>query len=475
MNTEISLDKPKEEQNYFYHFNFSKFKKIVPALVIITFLLILKQFIANNFYIPHSNPLLDSLNLINAPKQLPPWAEILDIIINIMIMIVAVCWEAVSEKKYDKIKYLLLLCLPSIFSQIIAIYSDINETFTKSSFFWIYFILNYLPYFATYGAFRGKILYGKKVSLLGYFIGLFVLVSISALYQKLGSVLLFNDFFIPILSYGMALTKVIILLSFFYFIFLADAGFSFKNFIKLPPTVLLTNKKFTAHFIFLFTFLFANYLNFKENFSESWFRDLSLNFLSIYNTIYSLIYIIAQIAVVYLLFSQLLLLQLSALRRRPLWIYLISFMPIVNLFPLLLFFRKSKPLNSADFSEMEEIEDQRKSYLQLFILLFSTAYAIYRFIGLGLSRENLIYLISAFLVLYIVILYFRIGVWIALALLGLTTVFVLYQDLPTGLYYTCIFSYGAIGLYNLHISLFWTAEEWEKIDENIVTENIQEV
>ncbi|WP_431243435.1 hypothetical protein ACQ9BO_01955 [Flavobacterium sp. P21] len=83
-------------------------------------------------------------------------------------------------------------------------------------------------------------------------------------------------------------------------------------------------------------------------------------------------------------------------------------------------------------------------------------------------------MIAIFVALYILILYVRIGVRIVLALLGFIAVFALYQDLPTGLYYTCLITYAAIGLYNLHIALFWTAEEWDEIEENSVTENTQD-
>lgn len=45
-------------------------------------------------------------------------------------------------------------------------------------------------------------------------------------------------------------------------------------------------------------------------------------------------------------------------------------------------------------------------------------------------------------------------------------IYFLFQDVPTGLYYTCVLIYGAIGLYNVHIALFWKAEEWGRVGYN---------
>ncbi|MHC0439478.1 hypothetical protein [Flavobacterium sp. 3-210] len=473
MNTEILLDKPEEKTNYFYNFNFLKFKKIFYPLAIATLLFIIKQFITNNFYISQSSRgpgMLDLIDTINSAKELPIWAEIINKFVDILIMVVLLCWEAVYEKKYDKIKFVLLLCLPSIVLNTLHFYTNFDNSETSEFILSIFFIINFFPTYALYGALRGKILYGKNLSLTGYFIGLISIVSISTIYEKIGSLILINDFLISIYSYGNALIKVFSPLSFFYFLFLSDAGFSFKNFIKMPAVSLLTSKKITIHFTILFTSLLALHLNFTENFSQHWFGDLNSRFSIILYSIFEFFRIILQIAFVYLLFSQLLLLQLGALRRRPLWIYLFSFIPIINVIPLFFFFQKSTPLTNTEYFEMEDNEQRNKSLLQFFILFLASVYGIYKFIGLGLSRENLIYLILTVISLYILILYFRIGVWIVLTLLSIATIFFLFQDMPTSLYYTCVLLYGGIGLYNLHIALFWTAKEWDEIDENIASQ-----
>ncbi|MRX69250.1 hypothetical protein SAMN06265349_10463 [Flavobacterium resistens] len=478
MNTEILLDKPEERTNYFYNFNFSKFKTILYPLAIVAFLFIIKQFIINNFHIPGMPGmmgLLGAFDSFNSAKELPIWAEIINRFIDILILVIMLCWEAVYEKKYDKIKFILLICLPSIVLNTLHFYTNLGKSETSESILSIFFIINFFPTYALYGALRGKILYGKKLSLIGYFIGLICIVSISTIYQKIGSSILVNDFYISIYSYGSALVKVFSPLSFFYFLFLSDAGFSFKNFIKMPSVSLLSNKSFTIHFTILFTSLLALHLNFTENFSEHWFGDLNSRLSIIVYSIFEFLSIILQIAFVYLLFSQLLLLQLTALRRRPLWIYLFSFIPVINLIPLVFFFRKSIPLTNTEYFEMEDNEQRNRSLLQFFILFLASVYGIYKFIGLGLSRENLIYLILTFISLYILILYIRIGVWIAFTLLSIATIFFLFQDMPTSLYYTCVLFYGGIGLYNLHIALFWKAKEWDEIDENIVTQNTEEV
>jgi hypothetical protein len=477
MNNQIVLNELNEETNYFYHFNFSKFKNILYPLAIVAFLFIIRQFITNNFYIsrPGGYGMLELFDPLNSAKELPIWAEILNGFIGILITIIMLCWEAVYEKKYDKIKFVLLICLPYATLYVINVYSNFYGSGTPKSLSTIYFIMSFFPTYALYGALRGKILYGKKLSLIGYLIGIIAIVSISPIYQKLGSLMLKNDLLTPVYSYGSAVSNVFIPLSFFYFIFLSDAGFSFKNFIKMPSASFITNKKFTAHFIILSTSLFALHLNFTENFSQHWFGDMNSRFEIIFYSIFEFFRIIFQVAFVYLLFSQLLLLQLTALRRRPLWIYFFSFIPVINLIPLFLFFRKSIPLSNVEYLEMEDKEQQNRSFLQLFILFFATVYGIYKFIAIGLSRENLIYLILAVILLYIFILYFKIGIWIAFGLLGIMAIYFLYQDMPTGLYYTCALIYGAIGLYNLHIALFWTAEEWDKIEESITTESIEEV
>ncbi|KUJ61126.1 hypothetical protein AR687_14430 [Flavobacteriaceae bacterium CRH] len=474
MNNKIVLN---EETNYFNHFNFSKFKNILYPLAIVAFLFIIRQFITNNFYIsrPGGHGMLELLDPLNSAKELPIWAEILNKFIGILIGIVMICWEAIYEKKYDKIKFALLICLPSVALNLMYLYSNFYGSQTPKALSIIYFIMGFFPTYALYGALRGKILYGKKLSLIGYLIGIIAIVSISPIYQKLGSLMLKNDLFIPIYSYGSAVSNVFIPLSFFYFIFLSDAGFSFENFIKMPSASFITNKKFTTHFIILSTSLFALHLNFTENFSQHWFGYMSSKFEIIFYSMFEFFRVILQVAFVYLLFSQLLLLQLSVLRRRPLWIYFLSFVPVINLITLFLFFRKSIPLSNAEYLEMEDKEQQNRSFLQLFILFFATVYCIYKFIAIGLSRENLIYMILAIILLYIFILYFKFGIWIAFGLLGIMAIYFLLQDMSTGLYYTCVLIYGAIGLYNLHIALFWTSEEWDIIDENITTESIEEV
>ncbi|WP_035652687.1 hypothetical protein [Flavobacterium sp. ASV13] len=477
MNTEILLDKPKDETNYFYHFNFSKFKKILYPLAIAALLFIIKQFITNNFYIPRSGGLglLDAFDSFDSAKELPVWAEIINKIIDILIMVVVLCWEAVYEKKYNKIKFILLLFLPSTVLDIVYMYAGLNRLEFLNSLYSIYFIMNFFPTYSLYGVFRRKILYGEKLSLMGYLIGMITVISISTIYQKIGSVILINDFLTSLYSYGNALIKVFIPLSFFYFIFLSDAGFSFKNFIKMPATSLLTNKNFTAHFIILFSSLFALHLNLTENVSQYAFAVVDPTFSTILYTLLTFFRIILQIAFVYLLFSQLLLLQLSALRRKPLWIYFFSFIPVINLIPLFLFFRKSIPLTDTQYFEVQNKDQQNRSLLQFFILFLATIYAIHTIAKIGLSREYLICLVLPAVLLYVFILYFRFGIWIAFTLVGIAILFFLFQDMETGLYYTCLLLYGAIGLYNLHIALFWTAKEWDEIEENIIPENIQEV
>ncbi|MEN2414644.1 hypothetical protein [Flavobacterium mesophilum] len=474
MSTEILLEDKKKEANYFKNFNFLKFKKILLPLAIIILLLVIKQFIINNFNITKSGG-LGLAGILTPFVELPIWAKTINMIIDLLIMVAILCWEAVYEKKYDKIKIVLLLGLPSTVFFIIKAYSGFYDFVVSSPFpLALISILSYFPSYALYGAFRGKILYGKKISILGYLIGLIALINIDALYQKLVSIVLIDELGSSIYSYGTSIIMVFIPLSFFYFIFLLDAGFSFKNFTKMPPASFLTRNKFTLHFVILFTFLISLHLNFTENFSVSWFTNIDASILDVLGALNSFIHVIFQIVFVYLLFSQLLLLQLTALRRRPLWIYLFSFVPVINLFTLVFYFRKRTPLTNNEFLEIEYTDEQNRSYLQLFILILVSTYGIYKFIGLGLDRENLIYIISGFIVLYILILYFRIGVWIALALLGLATIFCLYRDLTTGLYYACVFSYGAMGLYNLHISIFWKAEEWDEIQETIIPENIQQ-
>jgi hypothetical protein len=476
MNTEKInlLNKPKEDINYFYNFNFLKFKKILFPLAIVALLFIIKQIITNNFNtITHQNiGMLGMLNSFSQPSKLPLWAETINMIIEILIMMVIILWEAVDEKKYDKIKIILLLSLPSIASDLILTYSDIYNSPSSSSFSSFFFLFRYLNYYALYGAFRGKILYDKKLSLMGYIIGLLALISINTLYQKIDSVLPISDFTTSLYSYGQTLIRLFIPLSFFYFLFLSDAGFSFKGFIKMPSITLLTSKKFTAHFLFLFTSLLSVHLYFTDQFSIYWFQNMTASIGSIVSSLYQVVYIIFKIVFVYLLFSQLLLSQLGALGRRPLWIYMLSFIPVVNLFSLVFFYRNNVSLVGTDgyTEDIEQKEDRNRLFLQLFILSLVTLYAIYKFRALDISGQNLTLMISAIVVLYIFILFHRIGVWIAIGLLGIAVLFFLFQDIPTGFYYLAVLSYGAIGLYNLHITLFWQAEEYDSIPENTETE-----
>lgn len=116
MNNKIVLNELNEETNYFYYFNFSKFKNILYPLAIAAFLFIIRQFITNNFYIsrPGRYGMLELLDPLNSAKELPIWAEILNKFIGILIMIIILCWETIYEKKYDKIKFILLLFLPSL-------------------------------------------------------------------------------------------------------------------------------------------------------------------------------------------------------------------------------------------------------------------------------------------------------------------------------------------------------------------------
>lgn len=469
MNTETVLDHQKDESNYFNDFNFSKFKKILLPLAFIALLFIIKQFITNHFNTSKlGGPGL--LGMFEPFTELPFWVKTVNLLFDILITFTILCWEAIYLKKYDKIKFIVLLALPSIGIDTVIAYSDLYESVLKSPFFLPFIILSYFHCYVLYGALRGKILFGEKINFMGFLIGMIGLVSINQLYQKVGSVVfLSSDFLAPLYSYGMILTRVFVPLSFFYFLFLADAGLSFKNFKRMPSAILLTKKKFTIHFIFLFTSLLSVYIYSTEYFSPSSFEFMPSSAQSIIGNLYNLFRTITQITFAYLLFSQLLLLQLTALRRRPLWIYLLSFAPVINLFTLLFYFRKRTPLTDSEFLEIEDIEQQNRSYLQIFILLLSSAYAIKRFIELGLSRENLIYVIAIFAALYILILYVRIGIRIVLALLGFIALFTLYLDLPNGLYYTCLITYAAIGLYNLHIALFWTAEEWNEIEENSIT------
>lgn len=476
MNTHVLPNQPKEEINYFYHFNFLKFKAIIFPLAIIAFLLIIKQFIINNFSVSSvgGSGLSGMLIPFRGPQNLPLWANILNTLINALIIIIALCWEAVNEKKFDKLKYLLLLCLPAILSDIIFTFSDLRESYANSPFFILYFALGYLQPYALYGLLKGKILYSKEISFLGYLIGMFTSISIEALYQKTVSVLTFSDFYGSASPYEVVFFRLFSILTFFYFIFLLDAGFSFRNFIKMPTAAFLSYKKFTIHFSLLFTSFLAVHLVFTEQFSVNWFNSSGPNISGIYNNIYTVIRVIFQITFVYLLFSQLLLSQLAALRRRPFWIYLLSFIPVINLIPFLFFFLKNTPLTNEKYLEIEENENQRKSYFQVFLLLLLSAYAIYKFIRLELNRQDLIYLSGLVILLYIFIIYFRKGVWIGFAILAMGFLFFLLQDRPNGFYYFCILAYAAIGIYNLHIAIFWEAPEWTEIDENIETVKIEE-
>lgn len=476
MNTEVLQNKSKTEANYFYHFNFSKFKAICFPLFIIAFLLVIKQFIINDFSISNfgGGGLSGMMLSFRGPQSLPVWANILNTIINALIIIIALCWEAVNEKKFDKIKYLLLLCLPAILSDIIFTFSDLRESYANSPFFILYFALGYFQPYALYGLLRGKILYSKEINFLGYLVGMFTSISIDALFQKIVSVLTFSDFYGSASSYEIVFSRLFSILTFFYFIFLLDAGFSFRNFIKMPTAAFLSYKKFTIHFSLLFTSFLAVHLVFTEQFSVNWFNSSSPNISGIYDNIYTVIRVIFQVTFVYLLFSQLLLLQLGALRRRPLWIYLLSFVPVINLIPFLFFFRKNTPLTDEEYLEIEEDENQRKSYFQVFLLLLLSVYAIYKFIRLELNRQDLICLSGLVILLYVFLIYFRKGFWIGFATLAMGSLFFFFQDIPNGFYYFCVFSYAAIGIYNLHIAIFWEAPEWSEIDENIETVKIEE-
>lgn len=462
-----SLNQSKEEENYFQLFNFLKFKKILFPLLIVAFLLIIKQFITNNFQIlKHTDPgLLNLLSYSRSQHDFPVWVNIFNTFIEILIIIVLLCWEAVYEKKYDKIKFILLLCLPSIAINFITTYSDLYESGDKSPYYIIYSILSYFSYYSLYGLFRGKILYGKKLSFMGYLIGMIALISLATLYQKIASVLLMSDFLTPLYSYGLVLTSLFFPLSVFYFFFLSDAGFSFKNLVKIPTIALVEKEKFIVHFSFLFTALLAFHLFFTENFSSSWFDYESSDYWGFVSNLYIIGKLIFKVAFVYLIFSQLLLVQLGALKRRPLWIYLLSFVPVVNLIPLFLFYRKSAPVTNEEYYTIADKDERNRSSLQLFILFSIMVYSIYKYGGLVGSQESFL-IIAAITVFYSLVLFLRIGVWITIGILGIVVVLLLFQDIPTGLYYLGFASYCAIGLYNLHVALFWETEEWIDIDEN---------
>lgn len=84
MNTENVLDQPKEETNYFYHFNFSKFKAITFPLAIIAVLFVIKQLIINTFSVSSAGGagLSGMLISFRGPQNLPLWANILNTIIK---------------------------------------------------------------------------------------------------------------------------------------------------------------------------------------------------------------------------------------------------------------------------------------------------------------------------------------------------------------------------------------------------------
>ncbi|WP_431243434.1 hypothetical protein ACQ9BO_01950 [Flavobacterium sp. P21] len=199
MNTEILLDEQKEA-NYFYHFNFLKFKKILLPLAFIAFLFIIKQFITNHFNTSKlGGPGL--LGMYEPFTELPFWVKTVNLLFDILITFTILCWEAIYLKKYDKIKFIVLLALPSIGIDTVVAYSNLYETVLKSSFFLPFMILSYFHCYVLYGALRRKILYGEKISLIGFLIGMIGLVSINQLYQKVGSVvLLSSDFLAPIYS-----------------------------------------------------------------------------------------------------------------------------------------------------------------------------------------------------------------------------------------------------------------------------------
>ena len=478
-NTEkINLaENPKEEGNYFELFNLPKFKKIIFPLAIIALLLLIKQFIINNFSYIHqvNNGLGSLLDSYNNVHDAPVWANTINMLIEILIILVLLCWEAVTEEKYDKIKIILLLGLPSIAVTLISTYSDLYESGKGSAFYAVYSILGYLSFYSLYGLLRGKILYGKKLSFTGYLIGMFVIVSIHTLYQKIASVLLMNEVFSPVYKYGMTLTGIFIPLTVFYFFFVIDAGFSFKNFLKMPSISLLNKEQFTAHFLLLFTSLLALHFYFTENFSMYWFNDIDFTNWSFLFNLYIILINIFKIAFVYLLFSQLLLVQLGALGRRPLWIYLLSFVPIVNIAPLMFVYRKSAAFTNTEDFIIQDRDERNRSSLQLFILFSLVVYAIYKYVRLDVTSENSILILGTIILMYSLILYLRIGIWITLGLLGIAVVVFLFQDIPTGLYYFSVASYAAIGFYNLHIALFWKVEESMESTENIESVNNEDL
>lgn len=462
------FEKPEEAANYFQLFSFKNFKKILYPLAIIALLLILKQALTDHFSVTNRNNagVLGLLNSFNNHRDFPVWVKTVNLIIEILIIMISLCWEAVSLKKYDTLKWMLLLGLPSIVINIIITYSDLYESGTKSSFYLIYSILSYFSFYAFYGLLRGKILYEKKLSFTGYLIGLIAVVSIDKLYQKIASILLANDFSTPLFSYGLILTRVFLPLSVFYFFFLSDAGFSFKNFVKMPSITLLTKEKFTAHFLILFTSLLAVHFFFTENLSIFQFDSMSSGYWNFVFSLYIIIKFITQLTLVYWVFSQLLLVQLGALGRKPLWIYVLSFIPVVNLLPLFFFFRKSVPVTHEEYYTIAPKEERNKWSLQLFILVSIIIYAFYKYARLGTGSQETFFIIGGIILFYSLILFLRIGIWITLGILGIAVIFLLIQDTRAGLYYFGIASYAVLGLYNLHLALFWETEEYVNIDEN---------
>lgn len=67
--------------------------------------------------------------------------------------------------------------------------------------------------------------------------------------------------------------------------------------------------------------------------------------------------------------------------------------------------------------------------------------------------------------MYSLILFRRIAVWIALGIVGILVVIFSVQDITNGFYYFAFSFYVALGLYNLHVALFWNAEELAEIEE----------
>jgi len=120
--------------------------------------------------------------------------------------------------------------------------------------------------------------------------------------------------------------------------------------------------------------------------------------------------------------------------------------------------------------EIEGKQDRNRLLLQLSILSLAILYGFYQFTTLDFGDQTLTLLIGVIILFYIFVLFVRIGLWIAFGLFGIAMIFfLLKEDLPTGLYCFGALSYGAIGLYNLHIALFWQAEEYDIIPENIET------